>query len=96
LPGAIVAHNVAPERVRRAWFLNRGWWQGISECYREQLAGRAGLEQIPRGGEKFLRGIYRSVIHWHDPAQSFDDFAYAYGQVGYLKAAVLGMVLPKK
>jgi glycosyltransferase involved in cell wall biosynthesis len=96
LPEAIVAHNVAPERVRRAWFLNRGWWQGISECYREQLAGRAGLEQIPRGSEKLLRGIYRSVIHWHDPAQSFDDFAYAYGQVGYLKAAVLGMVLPKK
>jgi glycosyltransferase involved in cell wall biosynthesis len=96
LPEAIVAHNVAPERVRRAWFLNRGWWQGISECYREQLAGRAGLEQIPRGGEKLLRGIYRSVIHWHDPAQSFDDFAYAYGQVGYLKAAVLGMVSPKK
>jgi glycosyltransferase involved in cell wall biosynthesis len=96
LPEASVAHNVAPERVRRAWFLNRGWWQGISECYREQLAGRAGLEQIPRGSEKLLRGIYRSVIHWHDPAQSFDDFAYAYGQVGYLKAAVLGMVLPKK
>jgi glycosyltransferase involved in cell wall biosynthesis len=96
LPGAIVAHNVAPERVRRGWFLNRGWWQGISECYREQLAGRAGLGQIPRGGEKFLRGIYRSVIHWHDPAQSFDDFAYAYAQVGYLKAAVWGIVFPKK
>jgi glycosyltransferase involved in cell wall biosynthesis len=96
VPEAIVAHNVAPERVRRAWFLHRGWWQGISECYREQLAGRAGVGQISRGGEKFLRGLYRSVIHWHDPAQSFDDFAYAYAQVGYLKAAVWGMVFPKK
>jgi glycosyltransferase involved in cell wall biosynthesis len=91
LPTATVAHNVAPERVRRQWFLNRGWWQGISECYREQLAGHAGVGQLPRGGEKFLRGIWRSLIHWHDPAQSFDDFAYAYGQVGYLKAAIQGM-----
>ena len=91
LPAATVAHNVAPERLQRQWFLNRGWWQGISECYREQLAGHAGVGQLPRGGEKFLRGIYRSLIHWHDPAQSFDDFAYAYGQVGYLKAAVQGM-----
>lgn len=91
LPTATVAHNVAPERIRRGWFLNRGWWQGISECYREQLAGHAGVEQLPRGGEKFLRGMYRSLIHWHDPAQSFDDFAYAYGQVGYLKAAIQGI-----
>jgi glycosyltransferase involved in cell wall biosynthesis len=95
LPTATVAHNVAPERVRRQWFLNRGWWQGISECYREQSAGHAGVKQLPRGGEKFLRGIYRSLIHWHDPAQSFDDFAYAYGQVGYLKAAVQGIFARK-
>ena len=95
LPAATVAHNVAPERVRRQWFLNRGWWQGISECYREQSAGHAGVAQLPRGGEKFLRGIYRSLIHWHDPAQSFDDFAYAYGQVGYLKAALQGMMARK-
>ncbi|MBW4516854.1 MAG: glycosyltransferase [Timaviella obliquedivisa GSE-PSE-MK23-08B] len=91
LPTALVAHNVAPERVRRQWFLHRGWWQGMSECYREQLAGRAGVGQLPRGSEKFLRGLYRSLIHWHDPAQSFDDFAYAYGQVGYLKAAIQGI-----
>jgi glycosyltransferase involved in cell wall biosynthesis len=91
LPAAAAAHNVAPERVRRAWFLNRGWWQGISECYREELSGRSGWGQLPRGGERFLRGMYRSLIHLHDPAQSFDDFAYAYGQVGYLKAAIQGM-----
>jgi glycosyltransferase involved in cell wall biosynthesis len=91
LPTAIAAHNVAPERVQRSWFLNRGWWQGISECYREQLAGRAGLGQLPRGGERFLRGACRSMLHWNDPAQSFDDFAYAYGQVGYLKAAIQGI-----
>jgi glycosyltransferase involved in cell wall biosynthesis len=91
LPAATVAHNVAPERTRRGWFLSRGWWQGMSECYREQSMGHAGVEQLPRGGENFLRGIYRSLIHWHDPAQSFDDFAYAYGQVGYLKAVIQGM-----
>jgi glycosyltransferase involved in cell wall biosynthesis len=95
LPAAAAAHNVAPERVHRAWFLNRGWWQGISECYREELSGRSGLGQLPRGGERFLRGVYRSLIHLNDPAQSFDDFAYAYGQVGYLKAAIQGMFSKK-
>lgn len=92
LPDALVAHNVAPERLNRSWFLSRGWWQGISECYREQLSGRAGWKQLARGAERLLRGLYRSLIHFRDPAQCFDSFAYAYGQIGYLKAAIQGMV----
>lgn len=92
LPEALVAHHVAPERLSRAWFLSRGWWQGISECYREQLAGRAGLAQLSRGSERLLRGLYRSLKHLADPAQSFDNFTYAYGQIGYLKAAIQGML----
>jgi glycosyltransferase involved in cell wall biosynthesis len=95
LPDALVAHNVAPERLNRAWFLSRGWWQGISECYREQLSGRAGLAQLTRGSERLLRGLYRSVKHFNDPAESFDNFAYAYGQIGYLKAAIEGMLRAK-
>ncbi|NJO40369.1 MAG: glycosyltransferase family 2 protein [Cyanobacteria bacterium CRU_2_1] len=91
LPDALAAHNVAPERVNRSWFLSRGWWQGISECYREQLAGRAGWRQLSRGGERFLRGFYRSLKYLNDPAQRFDNFAYAYGQIGYLKAAIQGI-----
>ena len=96
LPTALVAHNVAPERLNRSWFLSRGWWQGISECYREQLAGRAGWRQLPRGIERLLRGLYRSLIHFRDPAQSFDNFAYAYGQIGYLKAAFEGVVFRRQ
>jgi glycosyltransferase involved in cell wall biosynthesis len=92
LPEARVAHHVAPERLNRSWFLSRGWWQGISECYREQLAGRAGGRQLVQGTERLLRGLYRSCLYLRDPAQSFDNFAYAYGQVGYLKAAIQGMV----
>lgn len=92
LPDAHVAHNVAPERLNRAWFLSRGWWQGISECYREQLAGRAGFGQFLRGGERLLRGLYRSLKYFNDPAERFDNFAYAYGQIGYLKAAMQGML----
>ncbi|MFM7425375.1 MAG: glycosyltransferase family 2 protein [Elainella sp.] len=95
LPDAHVAHNVAPERLNRAWFLSRGWWQGISECYREQLAGRAGIGQLTRGGERLLRGLYRSLKYFRDPAERFDNFAYAYGQIGYLKAALTGMLKPK-
>jgi glycosyltransferase involved in cell wall biosynthesis len=93
LPKATVAHNVAPERLKRSWFLNRGWWQGISECYREQLAGKAGISQLGRGGERFLRGLYKSLQHIADPAERFDKFVYAYGQIGYLNAAIKGMLL---
>lgn len=93
LPAALVAHNVAPERLHPSWFLSRSWWQGISECYREQLSGRAGVAQLGRGGERFLRGMYRSVKYLSDPAQRFDNFVYAYGQIGYLKAAIQGMLV---
>ena len=92
LPDALVAHNVAPERLNRSWFINRGWWQGISECYREQLAGKAGLGQLQRGGERFLRGLYKSLQYFSDPAERFDKLVYAYGQIGYLNAAIQGLL----
>ncbi|WGV27723.1 glycosyltransferase [Halotia branconii] len=92
LPEALVAHNVAPERLKRSWFLNRGWWQGISECYREQLAGKAGMGQLQRGGERFIRGLYKSLQYFSDPAERFDKLVYAYGQVGYLNAAIQGLL----
>lgn len=92
LPEALVAHNVAPERLNQAWFLNRGWWQGISECYRERLAGRSGIEQIGRGSERLLRGIYQLLKHGFDPAARFDHLTYAYAQVGYLKAVLQSLV----
>lgn len=94
LPEALVAHHVAPERVNRSWFLQRGWWQGVSECYREQLAGRAGWGQLGRGGERFARGLYRAVKYCRHPAHSFDNATYAYGQIGYLNAALRGLLFP--
>ncbi|MEM9448786.1 MAG: glycosyltransferase [Cyanobacteria bacterium P01_E01_bin.6] len=93
LPDALVAHNVAPERLHQSWFLNRSWWQGISEYYREQLAGRQGVAQLQRGAERFLRGMYRSMKHMGDPALRFDNFVYAYGQIGYLLATVKGLLI---
>lgn len=93
VPDALVAHNVAPERLNRSWFLNRGWWQGISECYREQLVGRAGRAQLRRGGERLVRGLYKALKYSGDPAQRFDSLVYAYGQIGYLGAAIRGMLL---
>lgn len=96
LPAALVAHNVAPERINRSWFLNRGWWQGISECYREQLAGQAGIGQFSRGGERFIRGLYKSLQYsLKDPAESFDNLVYAYGQIGYLNAAIQRLLFKK-
>ncbi|MBW4615937.1 MAG: glycosyltransferase [Desmonostoc vinosum HA7617-LM4] len=96
LPQALVAHNVAPERLQRSWFLNRGWWQGISECYREQLAGQAGIAQLRRGSERFLRGLYKTLQYFSDPAERFDKFVYTYGQIGYLNAAIHGLISNSK
>jgi glycosyltransferase involved in cell wall biosynthesis len=92
LPRALVAHNVAPERLSRSWFLSRSWWQGISECYREQVAGRTGGKQLLWGGERLLRGLYKALKHSRDPALQFDNFVYAYGQIGYLKTVIQGML----
>ncbi|KAM3096959.1 glycosyltransferase family 2 protein [Phormidesmis sp. 146-35] len=94
LPDALVAHHVAPERVNQSWFLSRGWWQGISECYREQLAGEAGLGQFRRGGERLIRGLYKAVKFVSDPAQRFENLVYSYGQIGYLIKATQGLVSP--
>lgn len=97
LPDALVAHNVSPDRVKRTWFLRRGWWQGISECYREKIAGRAGLGQLGRGSERLVRGLYKSLQYFGDPAERFDKLVYAYSQIGYLSAALQGLLFtPKK
>lgn len=92
IPEAHAAHNVAPERLRPRWFLNRAWWQGISECYREQLTGRAGPQQLGLALDRFLRGIYKALRHWQNPALRFDNLVYAYGQLGYLWAIVRGLL----
>lgn len=88
LPEALAAHNVSPERLQPKWFINRSWWQGVSECYREEIAGRAGLAQFNRGGERMIRGFYKSLKYFNNPALRFDNFLYAYGQIGYFSAVV--------
>ncbi len=88
LPDAWVAHHVAPERLQASWFLRRSWWQGISEHYREVIAGRAGIAQLGRGSERIIRGLYKSVKYFRDPAVRFDNLVYAYGQLGYLGAVI--------
>lgn len=96
LPDALVAHNVAPERIKPSWFLQRSWWQGISECYREEIAGRTGVSQLWRGSERIARGLYKSVKYFSQPAQRFDNLVYAYGQIGYLTTALQAMLFKPK
>ncbi len=88
VPTALAAHNVAPDRIKRSWFLRRSWWQGISESYRERSSGTSGLWQLKAGGERCLRGLYKTVRYSRQPAQQFGNFAYAYGQLGYLGSVV--------
>lgn len=89
VPTALVAHNVAPARMKPSWFLSRSWWQGISESYREQASGTTGLWQLRSGGERLVRGIYKTVKYIHRPKQRFENLAYAYGQIAYL-GSVMG------
>ena len=96
IPTALAAHNVSIERTKPGWFLSRSWWQGISECYREEVAGRTGWQQIERGTERIVRGLYKSIKHVGNPAVSFDNFAYAYGQFGYLKAVIQNLLSKNK
>ncbi|MEO1592097.1 MAG: glycosyltransferase family 2 protein [Cyanobacteria bacterium J06632_22] len=95
IPDALAAHNVSPARLKPGWFLSRSWWQGISECYREQVSGRAGVGQLRRGGERLVRGTYKTLKFIRDPAQRFENFAYAYGQVGYLGSVIRDLLTPK-
>lgn len=92
IPEALAAHNVAPERMKQDWFLRRSWWQGVSECYREEIAGRTGIAQLGRGGERMARGLYKSLKYFSDPAKRFDNLTYAYGQIGYLNSAIKAML----
>ncbi|WP_204138618.1 glycosyltransferase family 2 protein [Halomicronema sp. CCY15110] len=94
LPKALVAHNVAPNRLAPSWFMSRSWWQGISECYREQVAGRSGSHQLKAGGERLIRGLYKTLKYLPDPAQRFENLLYAYGQIGYLSSVVRAMLRP--
>ncbi len=84
IPDALAAHNVAPARMKPGWFLSRSWWQGISESYREQASGTTGLWQLRSGGERLLRGLYKTLKYIHRPDQRFENLAYAYGQIAYL------------
>ncbi|HEY9734988.1 MAG TPA: glycosyltransferase family 2 protein, partial [Trichocoleus sp.] len=88
LPQALVAHNVAPERLNPKWFLRRSWWQGISECYREQLQGTLTLGHVRSRSLCLLRGLYKALRYWPDQAACFDNLVYAYGQLGYLLSSV--------
>ncbi|ESA35481.1 glycosyl transferase family protein [Leptolyngbya sp. Heron Island J] len=96
VPDALAAHNVSPARLKPGWFLSRSWWQGISECYREQVSGRAGVAQLKWGGERLVRGVYKTVKYVNDPAQRFENLAYAYGQLGYLGSVLRYLVKPYK
>lgn len=84
LPDALVYHQVAPERLKYQWFFRRAWWQGVSECQRERLTGAATILPVQKGLENMIRGIYKALKYWHNTDLRFENFLYAYGQIGYL------------
>jgi glycosyltransferase involved in cell wall biosynthesis len=91
-PQAQVAHNVAPERLNRRWFLRRSWWQGISECYREHLTHTLTGQRLQVRGLCLLRGLVKALKSWQDPALRFENLVYAYGQLGYVFSGLRHLV----
>ncbi|GAB4459714.1 MAG: hypothetical protein OHK0037_05670 [Elainellaceae cyanobacterium] len=92
LPNAEVTHRIAPERRQQSWFLQRSWWQGVSEYQRERLTGQTGVGQLQRGGDRLLRGLYHSLRYGNDPATRFDNLVYAYGQLSYIGLALKHLI----
>lgn len=88
LPQALVDHQVVPERLNPRWFLNRSWWQGISEYQRQKLTNSFGSQELRATGERLLRGCYKSIKYLPQPALSFENLVYTYGQLGYFSAVV--------
>ncbi len=88
LPNAIVQHQVFPERVKMNWFINRSWWQGVSEYYRQQVDGSFTSKNLLGAGENMLRGVYKSLKNLPKGTESLDNILYAYGQIGYINAAL--------
>ncbi len=94
VPLAQVAHHVAPERLHLGWFLRRNWWQGISECYREQLANTLTLGRVRARSLCLLRGLVKALRHWSNPALRLENLVYAYGQLGYLWSGLRSLLRP--
>lgn len=88
LPSALVQHQVFPERTKFTWFVNRSWWQGVSEYYRQQISGTFASKNILQAGENMLRGVYKSVKNLSEPTESIDNLLYSYGQIGYINTAI--------
>ena len=92
LPQALVAHQVVPERLNPRWFLNRAWWQGISEYQRQKMIDSNSRPELRATAERFLRGCYKAIKYLPQPALCFENLVYAYGQIGYLTTAVAGAI----
>ena len=88
VPQAEVTHQVAPNRLRRRWFLHRSWWQGISECHRDRLEQTLTLGSIGSRSLNLVRGLRKGLSPGGDPSQRFEHLAYSYGQLGYVCSGI--------
>ncbi|MCW5889735.1 MAG: glycosyltransferase family 2 protein [bacterium] len=61
-PAAAVAHHVPASRLDRRWFLDRFWWQGVSDAVLETLDDRRpAWRRIARG---MRRGLLPALRGW--------------------------------
>jgi len=43
-----------------------------------------------------LRGVWKSLKYIRDPGLRFENFVFAWGQIGYLSAAIRGLIFAPK
>jgi len=55
VPEMAVGHLVPPSRLRQEWFLNRFYWQGVSDAVMHLI------ERVPSRAERARLALYRSI-----------------------------------
>jgi glycosyltransferase involved in cell wall biosynthesis len=89
-PEAAVAHHVPASRLDRRWFLDRFWWQGVSDAVLDTLetprpAWRRAARAVRRGLLPAARGWRPGGARTDDPAafhaacEVRHDLGYAFG-----------------
>jgi hypothetical protein len=95
-PQALVEHNVAwKESIVNGLCVAVGG-KASANTIGKKWQEETGLGQFGRGGERLARGLVKYVKFINDPAKSFDNLLYAYGQIGYLSEAAKAMLTPQK
>jgi len=87
-PGAIVGHRVSNERLRRAWFLRRSYWGGVSRgiIMRESYRHQPICKMIAVAGREAFRALLAQCSLRMASSEKFDRWCEASRQCGLVRS----------